>query len=139
MRNLGLDIGEKRIGVAVSDADGILATPLTTINRDDDEMSIEAIFELVQQHQVERIVVGLPYSLDGRAGKEVEKVKAFISKFPECGGISVEMWDERLSTVAAERLMINAGKKRSKRKAQCDAAAAALILQGFLDSLKVSD
>ena len=166
MRSLGLDIGDRKTGVAISDPDGVLATPLTVIERRNQVDVIADIIKLVEQYKVECIVVGLPYSLDGHLTQQAMKVKDFTEKLqsviasrsPESGkgeangfpknsqnfsgekqshltGVSIQMWDERLSSVAAERLMIEAGTRKSKRKQHQDALAAAIILQGFLDSL----
>ena len=139
MRCLGLDIGDKRIGVAISDPEQILASPLSTIIRDDDEKAIDAIVELVGKHEVQRIVVGLPYSLDGSVGRQASKVITFVEQLSKCTEADIETRDERLSTVAAERLLAEAGTKRDTIRLRRDAAAAAFILQGYLDSLKVSD
>jgi putative Holliday junction resolvase len=139
MRTLGLDIGDKRIGVAISDPEEILASPLATITREDDRKAIDDIIKLVDQHNVERIVVGLPYSLDGSIGGQANKVMDFTEKLSKYTRASMEIWDERLSTVAVERLLREAGKKKAKKRARLDAAAAAFILQGYLDSLKVCD
>jgi putative Holliday junction resolvase len=127
---LGLDIGDKRIGVAISDPQGILASPLTIINRRSDQEDIEAIINIASQNQVGQIIVGLPLSLDGRVGRQAEKVKAFIQKLCDHTKIPVAFRDERLSTVSAKRLMQAVGKGRRTRD---DAVAAALILQGYLD------
>jgi putative Holliday junction resolvase len=134
MRSLGLDVGERRTGVAISDAQGLVAFPLSVIDHRNEEAAIADVVRLAQQHQVELIVVGLPYSLDGGLGRQAEKVKAFSERLGQRIGVDVQLWDERLSTVAAERSMIEAGTKRGKRKLQRDAVAAAFILQGFLDS-----
>ena len=139
MRNLGLDIGDKRIGVAISDPEGILASPLVTINRDNDDKAIDAIVQLVSKYEVERIVVGLPYSLDGNIGKQAGRVIEFIEKLSKSTRAEIETRDERFSTVAVERLLAEAGIKSSRAKSRRDAAAAAFILQGYLDSLKVRD
>ena len=139
MRCLGLDVGDKRIGVAISDPEQILASPLSTITRDDDEKAIDAIIELVGKHEVQRIVVGLPYSLDGSVGRQASKVMAFVEQLSKCTEADIETRDERLSTVAAERLLVEAGTKRDTIRLRRDAAAAAFILQGYLDSLKISD
>ncbi|MCX6009152.1 MAG: Holliday junction resolvase RuvX [Chloroflexi bacterium] len=139
MRTLGLDIGDKRIGVAISDPEEILASPLATITREDDKKAIADIIKLVDQHNVERIVVGLPYSLDGSIGGQANKVMDFAERLSKHTRASMEMWDERLSTVAVERLLRETGNKKARKKARLDAAAAAFILQGYLDSLKVCD
>ncbi len=132
-RSLGLDIGEKRIGVALSDPLGILAIPLTAIVRKRLESDMEAIQELVLQYGVKRIVAGLPRSLDGSLGHQAKRVQDFLRQLPQYVNIPVETWDERLSTVAAERMMLQAGVKEAKRKERVDAMAAAFILQGYLD------
>ena len=139
MRTLGLDIGDKRIGVAISDPEEILASPLAIITREDDKKAIDDIIKLVDQHNVERIVVGLPYSLDGSIGGQANKVMDFAERLSKHTRASMEMWDERLSTVAVERLLRETGNKKARKKARLDAAAAAFILQGYLDSLKVCD
>ena len=132
-RILGLDVGEKRIGVAVSDPQGILATPLAVIDRVEVTSDIMAILRLVRQYEAERIVVGLPRSMDGSIGKQAEKVVTFTEKLRSHINIPVEFRDERLSTVSAKRLMQETSGKKSKKKVRDDAIAAAIILQGYLD------
>jgi putative Holliday junction resolvase len=134
-RSLGLDIGDKRIGVALSDPTGMLASPLTIINREDEATDIEAILTIINQWQVKLVVVGLPRSMDGSLGKQVEKVKAFTGVLCDKIKIPVEFRDERLTTVSAKRLMrtTNQSKAGSKKKVRYDAAAATIILQGYLD------
>ena len=139
MRSLGLDVGDRRIGVAMSDPSEILASPLTTIPRDDDEETIDAILALVHKHGAERIVVGIPYSMNGNVGTQASKVMSFIAKLSKRAKIDVATWDERLSTVAAQRLMAETGSRRKEARLRRDAAAAAYILQGHLDSLRPSD
>ena len=133
MRSLGLDIGDKRIGVALSDPGGILASPYTIINRGDEKRDIAAIVDIIRQKQVERVIVGLPLSMDGSLSKQAEKVKAFTQRLCEQTQVPVDYRDERLTTVMAERLVQAAGNKKGGRKARHDAQAAALILQGYLD------
>ena len=133
MRSLGLDIGDKRIGVALSDPQGILASPFTIINCKDEKADVEAIISIINQNQVRQIVVGLPRSMNGSLGKQAEKVKAFTQKLCSHTGVPVEFRDERLTTVSAKRLMQAANTKKAKSKAKYDAIAAALILQGYLD------
>jgi putative Holliday junction resolvase len=139
MRILGLDVGDKRIGVAISDPEEILATPLTTIAREDDKKAIADIIELIDRHSVARIVVGLPYSLDGSIGGQANKVIDFAERLSQHTTASMETWDERLSTVAVERLLRESGSRKAEKRMRRDAAAAAFILQGYLDSLKVCD
>ncbi len=138
MRCLGLDIGERRIGVALSDSEGLLAVPLSVIARRAEGADLEAILHLVQQHQVGCVVVGLPRSMDGNLGQEAQNVQEFISLLAERTHTPVESWDERLSTRAAEKLMLTAGTKGDRRKAWRDALAATLILQGYLDRAKAT-
>jgi putative Holliday junction resolvase len=133
MRSLGLDIGDKRIGVALSDPEGILASPFTIINRRDESLDIEAIIDIIRRQQVGRVIVGLPRSMDGSLGGQAEKVKAFTQKLREHTETPVEYRDERLTTVMAERLRRAASSKKTKKKARNDAQAAAIILQGYLD------
>lgn len=160
MRSLGLDVGGERTGVAISDPGGILATPLTVLPSRDEEALIEEILVLVSQHRVERIVIGLPRQLSGDLGRQANKVTAFadrlagVAKQSSSGGLDMQLWDERLSTKAAERLKTKGGRqgggsrfggKRGARnrkvaiRAEVDAIAAALILQGFLDSQRPYD
>ncbi len=133
MRVLGLDIGERRIGVALSDPEGIIAIALTVIERKSEDTALQQLSDLTQEHEVERIVIGLPRSLDGSLGKQAQAVQTFAESLAGCTELSVVTWDERLSTVAAERMMIEAGVKREKRKERLDSVAAAFILQGYLD------
>jgi putative Holliday junction resolvase len=139
MRILGLDVGDRRIGVAISDPGEVLASPLTTIASEDSQSATDAIIRLVDQHDVKRIVVGLPYSLDGSVGGQAKKVIDFIDTLSKGTKASIETWDERLSTKAVERLLKNVDNKKANKREHRDAAAAAFILQGYLDSLKVCD
>ena len=119
--------------MALSDPLGILASPLTIIDHSDDKAEIEAILEIVSQNQVAKIVVGLPLSMNGKAGKQAERVKDFTRELCRCTDIPVELRDERLSTVSARRMMREGNSKRAGKKTRYDAAAAAIILQGYLD------
>lgn len=136
-RLVGLDVGERWIGVAVSDALGILATPLTRIERTDDETAVTAIAELVEKHGAKVVVAGLPYSMDGNVGQQALRVQDFLRKVSESLRIPVQTWDERLSTVAVRREMTESGMRKGQRREKVDAAAAALILQGYLDRLRL--
>ncbi len=131
MTILGLDVGEKRIGVAL--AEGLLAIPLTVIDRRVEETDMELIMALVEEYRAERIVVGLPRLMNGDIGTQAEEVLSFSGALAQHVDIPVDTWDERLSTVTAERLLIDAGMKRKKRKGKIDAMAAAIILQAYLD------
>ena len=134
MRSLGLDIGDKKIGVALSDPLGIVASPLTIINGSDTVTAISAILDVVSQNQVGQIIVGLPCSMDGSIGQQAEKVKGFVAELCEQTQVPVEFSDERLSTVAAKRLM--QGMKKTGKKNRDDDVAAAIILQGYLDEAR---
>jgi putative Holliday junction resolvase len=133
MRSLGLDVGDKRIGVALSDPGGILASPFTIINRRDESLDMAAIADIINQKQVEQVIVGLPRSMDGSLGRQAEKVKAFTERLGEHTDVPIEYRDERLTTVLAERLAQVANTRKNRVKARRDAQAAAIILQGYLD------
>ncbi len=118
--------------MALSDPQGILASPLTIINRTDDEKAdIDAIVALVQQNQVGRVIVGLPLSMDGSLGKQAEKVQEFVTALCRHTEVPVEFRDERLSTVSAKRLV--RGVKKTDKGTRYDAMAAAFVLQGYLE------
>ena len=119
--------------MALSDPQGILASPLTVVDRKDDRADIEAVTDIVREKQVGRVVVGLPRSMNGSIGKQAEKVKAFTEKLCAHVEIPVEFRDERLSTVLAKRLMQEANSGKLSKKTRDDAVAAAIILQGYLD------
>jgi len=133
MRCLGLDIGDRWIGVALSDPGGILASPLTIIERTDDSQALEAIADIITKQDVGQVVVGLPLSLDGTLSGQAEKVKEFTDKLAEKIKIPLEYRDERLTTVMAQRLKRAAGGKKGRGKTRDDAEAAAVILQSYLD------
>ena len=119
--------------MALSDAEGILASPFTIISCEDDMIAIGAIIDIVNQQQVKQVVVGLPRSMDGSLGKQAEKVEAFTQRLRRHTEVPVEFRDERLTTVSAKRLMQSVDTKKSRKKARDDAIAAALILQAYLD------
>ena len=129
-RSLGLDIGDRWIGVAMSDPQGILASPHTIIRRTDESSGINAILAIIDQNQVEAVVVGLPLSLKGSIGSQAEKVQSFVQELSAHTKVPIEYRDERLTTVEAQRLMRMTKKGRKDRD---DAVAAALILQEYLD------
>jgi putative Holliday junction resolvase len=132
MRSMGLDIGDKRIGVALSDPGGILASPLTIIERSELRQELDAIADIVKQQEVGRVIIGLPRSMDGTTGSQVQKVQDFVQELCRCIDVPVEFRDERLTTVSARRLM-KSGRKKSHKKERYDAAAAAIILQSYLE------
>ena len=124
--------------MALSDPQGMLASPLTIIHRQDEAADIAAVSRIIEQNQVERVIVGLPISMNGSIGRQAEKVKAFTRQLCEQIHVPVEFRDERLTTVAAQRLMQITGSKKSRKKDRHDdAVAAAFILQGYLDEKRV--
>jgi putative Holliday junction resolvase len=137
MRNMGLDIGDKRIGVALSDPEDILASPLTTIIRDDDNSTIEKIKELADANEVNCLVIGLPYSLSGEKSNQTTTTLNFVDKIKSVINIEIVLEDERFSSSVAQRLLAQQGKKKRKNKGDIDAAAAAYILQGYLDKKRM--
>jgi len=134
MRFLGLDIGSKRIGLALSDELGITAQGLPTLNRTTPGNDFRKLLEIASQHKVGRIVIGLPKNMNGTLGKSAEQVLTFIQGMKKKTTIPVDVWDERLSTVAVNRTLISANVSRRRRKEVVDKLAAVYILQGFLDS-----
>lgn len=133
MKTLALDIGNKRIGVAASDTLGILASPLTVIHHESDAKSIDAILHLSNQEGADEIVVGLPVSLDGRHTRQTRSVASFISKLEARSPLTVTAVDERFSTIEAKRLLSETKPTKGRDKGEIDAAAAAVILQSYLD------
>ena len=130
---MGLDVGDRRIGVALSDSLRIMAGALTVVERVTDDAALKQIIDLARENEVERMVVGMPRSMDGSLGKQAQAVQSFVDLLKERTEIPVVTWDERLSTVAAERTLLEVGMKRDKRKKRRDSLAAAIILQGYLD------
>ena len=132
-RIMGLDVGDKTIGVAVSDLMGLTAQGVKTIKRVGKKKDIEALKEIIKERQVNKIVSGLPKNMNGTLGPQGEKVIKFCELLEEETGIKIEYWDERLSTVAAERTLIQGNVRREDRKGVIDMVAAVIILQGYLD------
>ncbi|MGM0972108.1 MAG: Holliday junction resolvase RuvX [Bacillota bacterium] len=136
MRTMGLDVGSKTVGVALSDALGWTAQGLETIkiNEEEKEFGFERIGEIIKEHEVSKIVVGLPKNMNGTIGPSGEASQFFASELEKLFGLPVVLWDERLSTMAAERVLLEADVSRKKRKKVIDKMAAVMILQGFLNS-----
>lgn len=132
-RIMGLDIGDKTIGVAVSDIMGLTAQGVTTIKRIGKKKDIEAIKKIIEEKQVNKIVSGIPKNMNGTVGPQGEKVQKFCELLKEETNLPIEFWDERLSTVAAERSLIEGNVRRENRKKVIDMLAAVIILQGYLD------
>ncbi len=133
MRILGLDYGEARIGLAVSDALGIVATPLETVSEKDREKQLSAVVGVARDTGAEKLVVGYPRRMDGTAGHRAEYTEAFAKELSELTGLPYELWDERLSSTEAHRILEEGGVSGKKRKTKVDKIAAVIILQGYLD------
>ena len=137
MRILGLDIGSKTIGGAISDPLGWTAQGITTIRRTKKEQDLEEIKKICKEYSVDTIVIGLPKNMNGTIGESGERVLDFSERIKEATGLKVDMWDERLTTVAAHKAMLEADLSRNKRKKIVDKIAAIYILQGYLDRLSI--
>ena len=134
-RILALDPGTKRIGVALSDELGWTAQPLETFERKSLNVDIAHINELVRRHEVREIVIGMPIQLNGRMGPAAQSVQQFLEALQAAVGVPVVAWDERLTTKAAEQMLIEADVSRKKRKGVVDRVAAALLLKSYLEHL----
>ena len=134
MRLLSLDVGDRRIGVALSGPNGLIATPLTWFPRAGKKRDVAYIVQLANHHGADGVVVGLPLTMAGEVGPQAKRVLSFAEALKEGSKLAVEMWDERLSTVEAQHLMRQAGRQPSREKGNLDAAAAAVILQSYLDA-----
>ena len=139
MRIMGLDLGTKNIGVALSDESGVLARGKEVIARRSDRRAIARIREILDEFEVGEIVVGLPLNMNGTTGERAEDSVKFAEMLKEQTHVPVRLWDERLSTKEAESVMIKADLSRRKRKKIVDKLAAQIILQGYLDSLRAGD
>ncbi len=131
---MGIDFGERRIGVAGSDEMGMIARPLSVIERTSRAEDVARIGELASRRKAKTIVVGLPLNMDGSAGPAARRARRFARMLERELGLKVELWDERLSTAEAERALIAAGERRARRREVRDGVAAALILQSYLDA-----
>ena len=135
-RLLGLDLGEKTIGLALSDTGLTIATPLQTLKRGKFTIDAAVLEALMAQHGVGGLVVGLPLNMDGSEGPSAQSARAFVRNFGARSNVPIVFWDERLSTAAVTRTLIDADASRKRRKDVVDKMAAAYILQGALDALK---
>jgi putative Holliday junction resolvase len=135
---LALDVGDRRVGAAVSDATGLVATPLSVIRRTSKAEDFAKIARLIREQTAEGVIVGHPLNEDGSAGPQAQRIERYataLSEALEAEGLDVpiRLWDERMSTQRAQAAMIAAGRKAKARRARIDAAAAAVILQDYLD------
>ena len=133
-RVLGLDLGTRRIGVAVSDPTGTIATPLLTISHPSLRRDLELVADLCRTHAITRIVVGWPRNMDGTVGPAARRAEEFAEKLRRTLRLPVDLWDERLSTVASERALLQGDVRRRQRRDLRDRVAAALILQTYLSA-----
>lgn len=131
-RILGIDYGEKRVGIAISDFTGMLATPVRIAQVASDKQALTAIQAACRELEAEKVVIGLPINMDGTRGPMAQKVEAFAQSLRETG-LVVELYDERLSTSLVERVLIDADLSRARRKQVRDKLAAQVVLQGYLD------
>ena len=138
MRVLSLDLGEQRIGVALSDETETLASTLTTLKAVGPRRDAQCVAALAREHAAGKLVVGVPYRLDGSVGPQAERVLAFVERLRRSLRLPVSTWDERLTSVEAAQRLAAAGVKRRQRKSRVDSAAAALILQEYLDSRRAT-
>ncbi len=135
MRIMGLDVGSRTVGIAISDALGWTAQGIETIkiNEEEEKFGLERIDELVKQHQVTEFVVGFPKNMNNSIGPRAEASQQYAKLLTDKYNFPVTLWDERLTTMAAERMLIDADVSRKKRKQVIDKMAAVMILQGYLD------
>ncbi|KRW91771.1 Holliday junction resolvase [Alicyclobacillus tengchongensis] len=134
MRTLAVDYGERRVGIALSDPTGLIASALTVIQRETDEQVVDVIAGLVVEHGVERIIVGNPITMKGEVGEKAQKAALFAQQLRERVSIPVELFDERLTTVSAERALLEGDVRRKRRRSIIDAVAATILLQNYLDA-----
>jgi putative holliday junction resolvase len=133
VRVLAIDPGTVRLGLALSDPSGTIAQPLSVLSRRSEAEDLKVLAELVREHEVDQIVIGLPRMMNGRLESAALDAQAFGARVGQATGRPVAYWDERLTTVAAERYLIEQGKRRGKRRQEIDRMAATLLLQGYLD------
>jgi putative Holliday junction resolvase len=138
MKLLGLDVGERRVGVAVSDATGLIATPLAVLHRTSKVKDFAKIARMAREQDAAGLIIGHPLSADGSAGPQARRIERYVAALVEAlkaDGVDlpVVLWDERMSTQRAQEAMIAAGRRARDRRARIDAVAAAVILQDYLD------
>lgn len=135
-RLMALDVGNKRIGVAVSDPLRLFARGLTVITRTSNKETFQAIRELVVEQEVGKLIVGLPLSMNGEVGPQAQAVQKFADKLRAKLEVPIEMWDERLSTASASQVMFERGQSARKQKASIDSVAAAVILHDYMEAMQ---
>ena len=132
---IGLDLGEKTIGVAVSDTMLSIATPLKTLRRRKFKDNSVELLEIIEKREIDGLILGLPINMDGSEGRRCQSTRAFARNFSKVTDLSITFWDERLSTVAAEKILLEADTSRKRRNEVIDHVAAAYILQGALNRI----
>ncbi len=138
MRILALDVGEKNIGLAISDELGLIAQGLPTLRHRTKDEDISAIADILKVHHITEVVVGMPINLDGSLGKKAQEVAVFFEDLKKRITLPIKVWDERFTSVQAEKVLLEAGLSRKKRKRKIDQLAARLILQNYLDAKVIS-
>lgn len=138
MRILALDVGEKNIGLAISDKLGLIAQGLPTLRHQTKDEDISAIANILKDHHITEVVVGIPVNLDGSLGKKAQEVAVFLEDLKKKITLPIKVWDERFTSVQAEKVLLEAGLSRKKRKRKIDQLAARLILQNYLDAKVIS-
>lgn len=138
-RTLALDYGDRRIGIALSDELGMTARPLMTFTRTSRQDDLDLLERLIREHDVRRIVVGLPLEMDGRRGRRARITESFIDAVRAATRLPVIAWDERLTTVQAERVLISGDVRRERRREVIDQVAAVILLQAWLDAQRAAD
>ncbi|MBE17784.1 MAG: Holliday junction resolvase RuvX [Nitrospinae bacterium] len=133
-RILGIDYGNKRVGISISDELQLTAQPLTLLKRENDKDLITEIKKIISLYEIEKIVIGFPVLLDGTHSKQTKITKKFISLMRKSSELPIEKWEERLSTIEAGKILSSASK--NKRKQNIDIVSAQIILQGFLDKIR---
>jgi putative Holliday junction resolvase len=131
---MGLDVGDRTVGVAISDPTRTIAQGVTTVRRTSTPKDLDALCALIEEHQVTALVVGWPLMLNGRPGSQARKVGRFADALAERTGLPIARWDERLTTKAAERALLEGNVRRDRRRQVVDKVAATLILQSYLDA-----
>jgi putative Holliday junction resolvase len=138
MRCLGIDFGTKQIGLAISDEMGIIAGTYGTLKRKGLRNDVEKLREIIERERIQKIIIGYPMNMDGSAGKTVKQVDDFVAAMRQVMELPIVTWDERLSSVSAEKLLIQGDVRRHKRKKVIDQLAAVIILQNYLDYQNLS-
>jgi putative Holliday junction resolvase len=136
MRILALDVGEKNIGLAISDELGYIAQGFASLRQESKDKSFRTIANITKEQSVKEIVVGMPINLDGSLGKKAKEVASFVAELKKKVNIPIKVWDERFSSLQAEKVMLEADMSRKKRKKNVDKLAAQLILQSYLDATR---